>query len=84
MGDRFSIVLGLESMWNVSGKPDLSARGGIGNLRGDHSVRLQPPRVSALGRLRGRVFDGQRAMASDQQDDDVTEKNMLVQSRIGS
>ena len=53
----------------LPGEPDLSARGGIGDLRGDHSVRFQPPRISAVGRLRWRLSDGQRAVASDQSND---------------
>ena len=53
----------------LPGKPHLSARGGIGNLRGDHPIRFQPTGISAACGLRRWFSDGQRAVASDQSND---------------
>src|SRR6185503_14143879 len=53
----------------LPGKPDISACGRISDVWGDHPVRFQSPRVSAIGGVRGRLSDGQRAVAADQPND---------------
>ena len=77
VGNRFSIVLGLESMWNYLASRIFPLAAGLAICGAIIQFAFNRPGYLALGRLRRRFPDGQRTVASDQQDDDVTEKNML-------